>query len=281
MTTPQRAIPGVPLSADVSGQLLMRRYQHGQQSIAARAAIAIQRLWMRIIDPAHFSDGWGTLGPLVDGIISSHYSAAAADAADYYANSRVVSGFKHIGVPGLEPDMAYIHHVADAMGPGQFFGFLPDHGEQNASSMAADALRGASTRMVMMGGRDTVTSAVRIDSAATGWERVIEPGACGFCAMLAGRGAVYKEDTVRFRAHDHCHCIARAVFRGQESINDDLSSEWGRVTAGHSGRAAVREWNKYWESRNGGYEGKTALAAAGPSPAAVEQESVRRAALPH
>jgi len=276
MTT---AIPGIPLPADISGQLLLRHYQNSQQNISARAALAIQRLWLRMINPAQFSDGWHTLGPLVNGIIANHYSATAANAAEYYVNSRVISGFGHIQVPGQDPDADYIRTVVDAMGPGKFFSFLPEHGEDGASAMAADALRGASTRMVMMGGRDTVAHAVLIDPIAEGWERVIEPGACGFCAMLAGRGAVYKEDTVKFRAHDHCHCIARAVFRGQESVNGDISDEWGKATAGHRGKAAIREWNKYWESKNGGSEGKTEIAGARAGTPAVEDKSVGRAAI--
>jgi hypothetical protein len=113
-----------------------------------------------------------------------------------------------------------------------------------------DALRGASTRMTMMGGRDTVVRASTKDPAAEGWERVIEAGACAFCAMLAGRGAVYKESTVDFRAHDHCHCTARAVFKGQASINQDLSDAWGQVTKGRRGAAARAAWTEHWENRN-------------------------------
>ena len=178
--------------------------------------------------------------------------------------------------------MAHIHGMTDAMGPGKFFHYLSvDNPADNASIMARDGMRGASARMVMMGGRDTVTQATHIDPVATGWERVIKPGACGFCAMLAGRGAVYKESTVDFRAHDHCECIARAVFRGQESINADLSSEWGKATAGYRGKAAIREWNKYWEARNGGSQGTEAASGQRSGIAAITDESVGRSALPH
>src|SRR5215468_8804625 len=161
MTTP---IPGLPIPADASGIVLLQRYRSNQKLISARAAVAIYNLWLRLINPEHFSDGWKTLGPLINGIIASHYAAAAADAADYYANVRVVSGFRHMRVPGLAPDMAHIHSVTDAMGPGQFFHYLS--GEQtpdDASAMARDGMRGAGTRMVMMGGRDTVTRATQID----------------------------------------------------------------------------------------------------------------------
>jgi hypothetical protein len=284
MTTPRltSAIPGVPLPANLSGQVLLQRYSQAQQSIAQRAAQAIVNLWLRIIDPEHFNDGWNTLGPLVNGIISSHYEATAANAAQYYANSRITAGNAYMAVPGQAPDMSYINNVSDAMGPGQFYHFLPQQPADTASVMARDALRGASTRMVMMGGRDTVTNAAHLDPEARGWERVINPGACGFCAMLAGRGAVYKASTVDFRAHDHCHCVARAVFIGQKSINQDLSAEWGKATAGTRGKDAIKAWNSYWESRNGGHqpEGTPASPGQGTGIAAIEQERVGQPALP-
>lgn len=285
MTMPDltRAVQGVPISVEASGQVLLQHYSQTQQSIAMRAALAIVGMWNRIIRPEQFSDGWKMLGPLVNGIISTHYEATAANAAQYYVHSRIISGFEHMAVPGQDPDMSYINHVTDAMGPGQFYNFLPDYDAEAASGMARDALRGASTRMVMRGGRDTVTRAVHVDSSAAGWERVIEPGACGFCAMLAGRGAVYKESTVDFRAHDHCHCVARVVFAGQKSINEDLSSEWSRATAGTRGKAAIAAWNKYWESRDGGSESGSAQEAATQRAghASVGQERVGQPAISH
>ena len=283
MTNPNlnSAVAGVPLSADVSGQVLLQSYSQAQQAIAQRASQAIVNLWQRMIDPTHFNDGWNTLGPMTNGIIASHYEATAANAAQYYSSSRVTAGNDYLAVPGQAPDHSYINHVTDAMGPGQFYHFLPDQEPETASSMASDALRGASTRMVMMGGRDTVTNAAHSDPMARGWERVIEPGACGFCAMLAGRGAVYKASTVDFRAHDHCHCVARAVFVGQQSVNKDLSSEWGRATKGTSGKAAIQAWNSYWESRNGGHqpEGPTEAPGQRPGIASVKQEQVRQPAI--
>lgn len=247
MTTP---VQGLPVSRAVSSQLLLAHYRNTQQSITDRAALAIVNLWMRLIDPTRFSETWSNYNPVVNGIIDTHYNMTAANAAQYYAASRVVAGNPHITVPGVSLDQDYLNKVTNMMGPGQFYHFLKDNEPDAASTMARDSLRGAGTRLVMNGGRDTVTQAATGDHLSKGWERVIEPGACGFCAMLAGRGAVYKESTVDFRAHDHCHCVARAVFIGEESINLDLSDDWGRVTKGKHGAEARSAWNQYWENRN-------------------------------
>jgi hypothetical protein len=245
--------PAIPVNRVAASQLLLQHYHMTQRTIAQRAALAIQRLWLSIIDPLHFSDSWNQLGPLVNGIISTHHTLTAADAAQYYANARVLADLPHMPVPGQAPDEAYIGNVTGAMGPGQFYHFLGENNDPNLSStMASNALQGASSRMVMLGGRDTVTSAAALDPAAEGWERVIQPGSCGFCAMLAGRGAVYKAGTADFRAHDHCHCVARVVFKGQESVNTALSEQWGRATKGTSGKAAIAAWNAHWERTGGG-----------------------------
>lgn len=42
-----------------------------------------------------------------------------------------------------------------------------------------------------------------------------EPKACGFCRMLASRGAVYKSATIR-RPHGKCHCDLILVFPGED-----------------------------------------------------------------
>jgi len=281
MTTPQ-PVPGLPVSPETSTTLLLAHYRNTQQTIAQRAAIAIHNLWMQLIDPAHFSDSWKRYNPVVNGIIDTHYNMTAANAAQYYANSRVVAGNPHFQVPGVRLDQAYLDKMTNMMGQGQFYHFLKEESPDVASGMARDALRGAGTRMIMNGGRETVTQAASGDHLAKGWERVIEPGACGFCAMLAGRGAVYKASTVDFRAHDHCHCVARAVFIGQESINQDLSDQWARVTKGKRGAAARAAWDTHWSSH--GNERSTNAkepTEVRPGHAAIEQERERQPALSH
>lgn len=54
---------------------------------------------------------------------------------------------------------------------------------------------------------NTVTGNVVDDAAAVGWQRFTRDGACKFCLMLAGRGAVYTRESARFAAHTNCHCV--------------------------------------------------------------------------
>jgi hypothetical protein len=271
MTTPQDVAPaglvaGLPVGPATSAQLLLSHYRNTQQTIAQQAALAIYNLWMQIIDPAHFSETWTRLNPVVNGIIDTHYDMTAANAAEYYGASRVTAGNPAARVPGVTLDPAYLNKETNIMGQGQFYHYLKENDPETASAMARDGLRGTGVRLVMNGGRDTVTQAARNDPLARGWERIIEPGSCSFCAMLAGRGGVYKASTVDFRAHDHCHCVARSVFIGQASVNAGLSDEWAKATKNKHGADARAAWNQYWSDKNVEPIERPATEAQGPGP---------------
>lgn len=64
--------------------------------------------------------------------------------------------------------------------------------------------------------RDTILENRRRDPESVGWTRIAGPKACGFCRLLASKGAIFKKATADFAAHDHCGCTAAPVFRGGE-----------------------------------------------------------------
>lgn len=99
-------------------------------------------------------------------------------------------------------------------------------------------------KLVADAGRGTVQEAVRQDRQATAWARAAALGACSFCKLLAMRGAVYKQDTADFQAHDGCHCGVIPVFRGQRFELSTHAREWERLyreyAAPHSGNQLAR-----------------------------------------
>ena len=99
-------------------------------------------------------------------------------------------------------------------------------------------------KLVTDTGRGTVQEAVRQDRQATAWSRAAALGACSFCKLLATRGAVYKQDTADFRAHDGCHCGVIPVFKGQRFELSPHAQEWERLyreyAAPHSGNQLRR-----------------------------------------
>ena len=109
---------------------------------------------------------------------------------------------------------------------------------------AAKKAEAVAQKLVADTGRSTVTGAVREDAQATAWARTAALGACAFCKLIASRGAVFKQDTARFEAHDGCHCGAIPIFRGQRFELSPQAAEWARLyqeyAAGHSGSQLAR-----------------------------------------
>lgn len=97
-------------------------------------------------------------------------------------------------------------------------------------------------RQALAGGRDTIAAAVDDDKDALGWARATSGACCAFCAMLAGRGPVYGEDTADFQAHDHCTCTSEPVFSHDQawpSGSREFQDRWNSATAGLGGQDAI------------------------------------------
>jgi hypothetical protein len=107
---------------------------------------------------------------------------------------------------------------------------------------------GAADRDALMGGRDLLEATARADRAVIGWARVTDDDPCHFCALLAGRGAVYRSEwSARYvgqrrpgglppeaagwspsefanwetgrglnRYHDNCHCTVIPVYSRED-----------------------------------------------------------------
>ena len=106
----------------------------------------------------------------------------------------------------------------------------------------------AMQQVVMDAGRNEVIAAIEADTEAKGWARVVKPGACAFCLMLATRGPTYKSrETANFRAHTNCHCTVEALFGNHyeppAQVREAMAL-WSEATTGLSGKAAVRAFRR-------------------------------------
>lgn len=80
-----------------------------------------------------------------------------------------------------------------------------------ALTNALTRTQGAMSRLVLNAGRRTIARTTSADPRITGWQRV-GVGKCDLCSLLLGRGAVYREETVSFEAHDNCGCSGEPVY---------------------------------------------------------------------
>lgn len=104
-----------------------------------------------------------------------------------------------------------------------------------AARYAQTSTTGAAIRHMLGGARDTITQTIHADEHARGWARVTSGAPCAFCAMTAGRGAIYKdEDTAGFEPHDNCHCEPEPIYRDDAKLppgSERFADMWKAASA--------------------------------------------------
>ncbi|MGY1436694.1 VG15 protein [Streptomyces reniochalinae] len=64
---------------------------------------------------------------------------------------------------------------------------------EEAKRLALARQLGGAVDLVLSGGRKVIDDGITRDRRCIGWRRVASGSCCSFCAMLASRGAVYKD----------------------------------------------------------------------------------------
>lgn len=174
--------------------------------------------------------------------VTAFYSeGSAALAADFYDDARVGTRGAYAAAPVILDRTVKIRTgVAWASEP------LSINDEELAAARFAQLMRSEMARPY----RDTILTNSKQDKASVGWKRITRGGAsCGFCKALAARGAVYKEATATFAAHDDCLCTAAPAFVGGEigpeaSVMQYMASK-RRCTPRE--RALIKDWASQYE----------------------------------
>lgn len=108
-------------------------------------------------------------------------------------------------------------------------------------------------------GRRITPEMIPLDRRIKGVARGLGPNPCGFCAMLASRGFVYRSKVSATAAggsssikryHDNCHCypIVRWIDASELPIaNEWLQDQWYKVAAGREAGDARRTWRRWWD----------------------------------
>lgn len=121
----------------------------------------------------------------------------------------------------------------------------------------ADKVQAVAERHARMPSREALTDAVESDDddvgPEVGWARVLTGAeSCGFCAMLASRGPVFKSKKSASDAggvdgkayHDNCDCEVVLVREDQDWVGREeyeaLEQLWASSTAGTNGKSALK-----------------------------------------
>jgi len=219
--------------------------QTAQAGLVTALGLQLRTVWQQI-DLTDVNGSMPRFMMLVAGLIHRYGLASATLADRSYLASRRAAGlttpFRTIPAP-LPP--------LEEIGANVGWATAPLRTAEPDLPAAEQRLVGAADRLVLNVGRETLIGNVQRDRAAKGWARIPEPGACSFCALLATRGAVYKQDTVGFEAHNHCRCHVEPVFTAYEPSAQ--VREWQAIyresARGKSGAEARNAFRRALESR--------------------------------
>lgn len=214
---------------------LLERQRTTQSQIVTLANRDLVSVW-RTVDLSDAANATAALLPVVRDVTSAYGETAAVLAADFYDDARSLSG-----VPGrFRATAAGAPPVAqsDAM---TRWALTPLWSRDPRSAAALARLAGGTGRLIRASGQETISESAVRDPQATGWQRITGSDACSFCRMLADRGAVYSDATVRFASHDNCNCSAAPSWeRGPRLSVEQYAASKRRQTP--ADRARVRAY---------------------------------------
>lgn len=203
-----------------------RELRQGLSDLTDLAKRDLREAMARARTPAHAR---AILGDVMPGLIDLYGAAAATLAADWYDDVR-----ERLSVAG---SFAAIPANIEDNGAQALLGWAVS--QTDDLKVFETLTLGGYTRRIQQYGVQTITRSAIADPGAKGWQRT-GAGSCPFCAMLIGRGAVYREGTVDFAAHDHCHCSAIPAFNGQPKPVKPFTPTNRNIT--DADRERVRSW---------------------------------------
>lgn len=186
-----------------------------QQLLLRRATLAqMAKLWPAL-DWARLDASYPAFAVQVGALVQANRFTSAGLSAQYLRAFRRASGIPgELKVIMSEPLIVEqfttslrVSSVVAAKGAAGR-GVLAELAMSDAFTLAS----GEMSRLVLDAGRETVRATSIADPRCEGWERIVSRGACDFCIMVSGRGAVFSKDTADFQSHGSCGCTAAPVF---------------------------------------------------------------------
>lgn len=265
--------------ASVSDDPEIQQHYAAQAGIAAALNLALRKLWT-LLDLQSAETLQATLPNYIEAvqaIVQQHGAAAAYVAAEHYMALRQQAGITEPFRPPLadpppnEQIQATIRWATSdlwkSLAPSPLVDQPPTLDE--VESAVIDKIDAATSKLVSDTGRNEMLEAIVADRRARGYARITREGACWFCMMLAGRGAVYDKDSfdksnVRFdgagesKAHDECHCTLAAIFADHFEPSAAVRAAkhlYDEVTKNKRGmRAKQKAFRRAYEGRADGPE---------------------------
>lgn len=187
-----------------------RSYQASQAALAAQIIPLIARAYAQV-DVHSLRESLPRFKTLVRAIVARYAKASSALAQAYYRSERANAGVG--GRAPQQPPPQIPAEQVDKTVDWATRGLWGPDPDRKATLVDLDE---SLQKLVLDSGRQAAMNSAEQDQQAKGWVRIVEPGACSFCLMLATRGPVYKSRrTGGFESHDHCRCHVEPFFGGE------------------------------------------------------------------
>jgi hypothetical protein len=203
-------------------------------------------------------------------LMTRYHARSAAQAGLFYRASRQFA----TGDPGVPeivrlaspPDPVWVERAFGFAAPGTYRKSTVELGRdaEVASRTALTQTLGTASRVALDGGRATLEATGSADPVALGFYRVTDGDPCAFCALVASRGAVYKDEfsagevantqfvgAGMFKYHNHCGCTIAPVFSRDAPVPDlnrRLADRYAEATKGAHGDL-LNVWRRAYEGR--------------------------------
>lgn len=237
------------MAATVEARRLTEAHRLAQARIGAQTVQQMLAAWP-LLDPSDLDGTFQRWLRVVYPLIEAQRSTSARLAANYLITYRSLElGVAASPVTPTLAAPAAPEAVSTSMlvtGPASIRSAVAA-GTQFARAVdtARNTAARAGLRHALAGGRDTITGTVARDRQAHGWARATSGNPCAFCAMLASRGPVYREQSsADFQAHDGCSCGAEPIYR--------RDGEWP---------SGARQYQELWQQSTRGTSGDDAINA--------------------
>lgn len=244
---------------------LVAGYRTAQFTVAEQvAALAVAR-WVAEAERGDLVAAQSRWIAAMVPIILRYRTQQATNARPFYQALRILeTGTRAVfNVPGpLEFDPSALRRSLYFVGPKRVL----EDGVAFDDEAILKGIEGSVVRHTLNGGRDVIANAIKADPVAVGYYRQTDGDPCHFCAMLASRGPVYKEDSFddsdpRFegdgkaKVHDECACANVPLFsRTAElpEVNRRAEDTWASLTGFDAKGKPIdpqKEFRQRWEGR--------------------------------
>lgn len=209
------------------GRRLVTAHYNAQAQLRTRTVAELVRIWPSL-DPLALDATYPGWSQAAEALIRQRYADSAALAVRYVNALRAAELGKALApdvlaaltdLLSLGLSQAQVQTSLRVTGPLAIKRLTAQGMEPAAAATRALVLNsGAGSRLALLGGREALDVAITKDRQAVGYARVTGPDPCKFCAMLAGRGAVYKSalgagvSREMRRYHDHCSCSVEPLY---------------------------------------------------------------------